>query len=657
MLRLTGITVQLGERVILDNATFDVSDRERIAVVGRNGAGKTTLLRVASKQLEPDGGTVTLGRGQDLGFLAQEEVVDPKRTLWEEAFAAMAPMLALRDKAEALIAEAEHATPDRQAALLEEADEYQERFRVRDGWQAEATCGRVLTGLGFARDEWDRLCSTFSGGWRVRIALARLLLKRPSFVLLDEPTNHLDLETRTWLLHELKQWPGAVVVIGHDRDFLDRLATRTVEVQNGELVSYKGGYTAYRKARTLRIEQLEVAAVRRLEERAKLQAFINRFKGKPTKVSQVHDREKKLARLPVIVVPVEHRAAKLQFPAAPPSGEPMLELRDLTRAYGELIVLDGVNVSAYRNERILLVGPNGAGKSTLLRLLAGRDTPDSGIVARGAGVRIAYFAQEQAEELDPERTVLQAVTGIDPSLSEQRLRAFLGSFLFSGDDVHKLCEVLSGGERSRVALARILLRRANLLLLDEPTNHLDIETKRVLAEALDRYGGTILFVSHDRAFCDDLARGVWEVGGGQVKAYVGNLDDFLWTRALELGVVGSRAPGEKAPDAWLLGGLPTAPDVDPEPDTPTDPEPAPEAAGAWKDRKKQQAAETKRRRRLDQLPGEIEVLETEQDTLHDAMTGAASDWAELARLQAQVVELDADLAAAYAEWEALESSG
>ena len=402
MLRLEGITVQLGERIVLDNVTFEVSDRERVAVVGRNGAGKTTLMRVASGQLPSDGGERSLGRGQDLGFLAQEESVDPTRTLWDEAFAALAPTLALRQQAEALLAQAGAADPEQQAQLLSDADELQERFRARGGWQAEAACGRILSGLGFAQDQWDRLCSTFSGGWRVRIALARLLLIRPTFLLLDEPTNHLDLETRTWLLQELQRWDGSVVVIGHDRDFLDRLVTRTVEVDGGGLVSYKGGYTAYRKARALRIEQLEVAAEARKEERARLQAFIDRFRGKPTKVSQVHDREKKLARLPEIIVPVAHKSAHLRFPEAPPSGEPMLELRDLARAYGDLTVLEGVDASVYRADRILLVGPNGAGKSTLLRILAGRDAPDGGHVARGPGVRVAYFAQEQTEELDGE---------------------------------------------------------------------------------------------------------------------------------------------------------------------------------------------------------------------------------------------------------------
>ena len=653
MLRLTDVTVQLGDRVLLDKATFEVNDRERVAVVGRNGAGKTTLLRVASGRLESDGGAVRLGRGQDLGFLAQEEVVDTQRTLWEEAFAAMEPTLKLQRRAEELLDRAaSEADPDRQAQLLVEADELQERFRVRDGWQAEAACGRVLSGLGFARDSWERPCATFSGGWRVRIALARLLLERPTFLLLDEPTNHLDIETRTWLMHELRGWPGGVVVIGHDRDFLDRLVSRTVEVDDGALTSYAGGYTAYCEARALRIEQIKEAAAAREEERERLQAFINRFKGKPTKVSQVHDRQKKLARLPSIPVPVEHRATTLRFPEAPPSGEPMLELRDLHRSYGDVHVLTGADASVYRAERILLVGPNGAGKSTLLRLLAGRDVPDSGHVARGPGVRVAYFAQEQAEELDGEQTVLQAVSGIDPLLTEQRLRSVLGSFLFQGDDVHKPCRVLSGGERSRVALARILLARANLLLLDEPTNHLDIETKRVLADALKEYGGSILFVSHDRAFCDETADRVWEIGDGTVRPHNGNLDDFLWTRAEALGL-GRRAPGEKAPDAWLLGGLPAAADVVAAQQQVVAPVDA-GGADAWKDRKKQQAEEHRRKKRLAALPAEIEALEAEQETIADAMVAAAADWTELEKLQAQAAELEADLAAAYAEWEELE---
>ena len=653
MLRLDQVTVQLGERLVLNRVTLPIHDRDRMAIVGRNGAGKTTLLRAAAGTLQPDEGDVILGRGQDVGMLAQETVVDPERTLWEQVFAALEPVLALQRRADALVEQAGEivdAEPDRASELLEQAEALQERFRQRDGWQAEAACGRILSGLGFDRDGWHRRAGAYSGGWQVRIALAKLLLERPSFLLLDEPTNHLDIETRTWLLHELRGWPGAVVVIGHDRDFLDRLVRRTVEVGSGGITEYTGGYSDYLAARELRIEQLKKASEARDAERARLQVWIDRFRYKASKASQVQARVKQLEKLPRILVPTLERRARLAFPDPPPSGDPMLEIRELSKAYGPVQVLDEADVGVYRSERILLVGPNGAGKSTLLKLIAGREQADSGSIAPGPGVRIAWFAQDQAAELDPEATVLEAVKAIDPLTGETRLRSFLGSFLFTGDDVHKPCGVLSGGERSRVALARILLRRANLLLLDEPTNHLDIETKQVLAEALTKFPGAIIFVSHDRAFCDLLAERVWEVGGGGVRVCPGNLDDFLWGKAVELGVAPRRAPGEKAPDAWLLGGLPEARDGE---DRGADDSTAGEA---WRDRKRRKGEQERRKRRLAALPGEIEALEAEIERLHAAMAAPelSTDWERLFELQEQSGAAEAKLEAAYAEWEELE---
>jgi ATP-binding cassette, subfamily F, member 3 len=655
VLRLDAVTVQLGERVILDRVDLSIPDRDRMAIVGRNGAGKTTLLRAAASQLTVDGGEVFLGRGQDVGVLAQEAVVAPDHTLWEEVHSALEPVLALRRRADELMDQAAGLGEDetaRAGELLEEAEVLHERFRQRDGWQAEAACGRVLSGLGFERSRWHKPCGTFSGGWQVRIALARLLLEKPCFLMLDEPTNHLDIETRTWLLHELKTWPGAVVVIGHDRDFLDRLVRRTVEVGGGGVTEYSGGYSDYLASRELRIEQLKAAAASREEERARIQVFIDRFRYKASKAAQVQARVKQLERLPSIFVPTLARRADLRFPDPPPSGDPMLEIRGLSRAFGPLTVLDEVDGSVYRGERVLLVGPNGAGKSTLLRLLAGRDQADSGAIVPGPGVRTAWFAQDQAAELDPEWTVLEAVKKIDPLMTEQRLRSFLGSFLFTGDDVHKRCGILSGGERSRVALARILLRRANLLLLDEPTNHLDIETKAVLARALKDFSGAIVFVSHDRAFCDLLADRVWEVGAGRLGLHPGNLDDFLWSRAVELGVCQRRAPGESAPDAWLLGGLPA-----PREEGEEEPAEVPESKGdAWKDRKRRKAELDRCKRRLAELPGEIETLEATIEAVHARMAdpAMATNWNGLSELQREYTALERKLEEAYAEWEALE---
>jgi ATP-binding cassette subfamily F protein 3 len=668
MLRLDSVTVQLGPRLVLDRVSLAVNDRDRVALVGRNGAGKTTLLRVAAGALPADDGAVLLARGQDSAFLEQEQ--DPgKGTLWEQAMEALRPVLRLEERAQALMQEAAAmpAEDPRHGELLHDAETLHERFRHAGGYLVEATCGRVLAGLGFAETDWQRPAQEFSGGWLIRLGLARLLLQRPSFLLLDEPTNHLDIETRTWLLHELQAYPGGIVVVGHDRDFLDRLVSRTVEVAGGRLSEYSGGYTSYRAARELRQQQLVAEAASRAEERERIQSFVDRFRYKASKASQVQARIKVLEKLQPIEIPQEERRVRLQFPEAPPCGEPVLELRGARKSYGAAEVLRGADASLHRGERILLVGPNGAGKSTLLRLLAGREALDGGAVRAGPGVRVAWFAQDQARELPPEQTVLQAAAEADPLMDPRRLRALLGALLFSGESVEKRCGILSGGEKSRVALARILLQRANVLLLDEPTNHLDIETKETLADALGDWAGTLIFVSHDRAFADALATRVWQVGQGTVKPFSGGLEDFLWAQALELGVVRLRAPGERAPDAWLLGGLPdpTAQDGDgPRPSTeasgtgkggiaPSAQALRDEGASAWKDRKKQQREQQRNERRFSELEEEIASREAALQRIDTELAdpALAADWETLAAKLAEREALHAALASSLEEWE------
>ena len=668
MLQLEGISKQLGPRIILDGVDFRVNDRERIAIVGRNGAGKSTLLKIAVGKLELDSGRILLSRGQDVGYLAQDHQVNAERTLWEEAQDAVEPVLDLERAARALLARVEDKalSEDEQLALLEEADALQERFRIRGGYRIEADVGRVLSGLGFLTSEWSRPAGTFSGGWQVRIALARLLLQRPSFLLLDEPTNHLDIETRTWLLHELRGYPGGVVVVGHDRDFLDRLVDRTVEVRASAVTSTTGGYTAWVTGRRARVEQLRKAALERSEERERIQAFVNRFRYKASKASAVQSRVKMLERLPPILVPDDDVRPKLRFPEPPPSASPMVELRDVAKAYGDTRVFQDANASILPGDRILLVGANGAGKTTLLKLLAAQERPDGGFLRPHAGTRTAWFAQDQAKELGAEQTVMEAVAKADPLLSEARLRTALGAMLFSGDDVYKPCGVLSGGERSRVALARILLKRANLLLLDEPTNHLDVDTKEVFAEALLEYSGALIIVSHDRVFANAVANQVWELGDGRIRRHAGGLDDFLWAKAIELGVVTRRAPGQRAPDAWLLKGLPdtedkegtggpgghSAPDVAPQ-------QAVDDAGGreSWEERKQREREERKRQRRLEELMEKVDALEAQLGVLDAQLASpdVAADWDRMQVLLNEREPLERRRDRAMAQWEALES--
>ncbi len=649
MIRLQGVRVRFGERAVLDGIDLAVQDRDRMAIVGRNGEGKTTLLRVITGEQECEAGDVIRGKGQSLGILRQEHVVNAGTSLWDEAFVAMAALQSLETRATAMLEEAAE-LPDsdpRHNELLHDAETLLERFRMADGYEAEATCGRVLSGLGFHRDDWGKDTAQFSGGWQMRIALAKLLLERPDILLLDEPTNHLDLETRTWLLHELRNWQGAVVIISHDRDFLDRLVDRTVELGGGQCQEYRGGYSAFLRQRAERITLLAKAAEERVAERARIQAFIDRFRYKASKAAQVQARVKQMEKLPPIVVPQLSKLARIQFPEPPPSHDPMLTLRDVSKAYGAVRVLTDVNATVWRGRRILLVGPNGAGKSTLLRLLGDEEPADSGVVQPGGGVRRAWFAQDQAAALDPELTVLQTIAASDRLQTERHVRSFLGSFLFTGDAVKKLVGVLSGGEKSRLALAKVLLQRANLLLLDEPTNHLDIETKAVLAEALAAYSGTVVFVSHDRQFANELADAVWEVGGGSVRENNGNLDDFLWTRAIESGVASRRAPGESAPDAWLLGGLPAARDDIEEVVT------AP-VEDDWAVRKAKKREADRRVRRLAELEDEVAALEARQLELDEAMAGAGEDWQQLADLGAQRDTVTARLDLLWDEWAELE---
>jgi len=641
MLRLEEITVQYGPRKVLDKIDLVLHDRERVAVVGRNGAGKSTLLKIAAGEAVPDEGETLLGKGQTAAYLEQEPDLPDGLSLWEVVFAEFQSILALEAKAQVKLAEASGlpSGDPRATELFVEAEELSERFRQLDGYQAEAACGRVLSGLGFAAEDRDKPAKSFSGGWRVRMALARLLLRRPTFLLLDEPTNHLDLETRTWLLHELKRYNGTVVLISHDRDFLDRLVTRCVEISAGIVTTYAGGWTKYRAARTLRMEQLRKAAAERAEERSRIEAFIRRFRAKASKAAQVQARVKQLEKLPPIKVPATERQATLRFDPAPPVGEPVLEVRGVSKSFGDNHVLRGTEARVQQGQRIVLVGHNGAGKSTLLKMIAGDLAPDAGSIRRGPGCKVAWFAQDQAEALDPDATVLSAVAAAAPHLPAARVRSLVGSLLFVGDDAHKRIAVLSGGEKSRVALARILVQRANVLLLDEPTNHLDVETQDVLAAALKGWDGTIVFVSHDRAFVDGLAETVWEVGQGGVREFFGGLEDFLWARATELGVAVRRAPGERAPDAWLLGGLP----VEEEEARPTQEtgRAVVEVEGtgkeAWAERKRIAAEEKRREKRLGTIEDEIAALEEIQAARSTALQDPelATDWDRLATKTAE----------------------
>jgi ATP-binding cassette subfamily F protein 3 len=426
----------------------------------------------------------------------------------------------------------------------EVADRYQRlehEFRARDGYTLEAEVGKVLTGLGFHREDWTRLADEFSGGWQMRIALAKLLLQKPNLLLLDEPTNHLDLEARNWLEEYLGEYPYAYVLISHDRYFLDVTVKRIVEIWNKQLHFYAGNYDQYLARKASRLEQLEGAYKTQRDRIEQLEVFINRFRYQATKAKQVQSRIKELEKIERIEIPEEEKTVHFSFPQPKPSGRIVAEFTGVAKSYGDHQVFAKVNFMIERGDRVALVGVNGAGKSTLIKLLAAQEPLTAGDFKLGHNADPDYFAQDQYKELDPEARILDDLGMLSPSSTQTQLRSLLGCFLFSGDDVFKRIGVLSGGERNRYALLKMLLHPHNFLLLDEPTNHLDMRAKDVLLEALSKYTGTVVFVSHDRYFIDKLATRVFEIGDGKVEIYPGNYEDYLW-RKQQLPEAGGQVP-------------------------------------------------------------------------------------------------------------------
>ncbi len=567
MIHVEGLTKRYGERVLLDDVSWHVKKKDRIGLSGPNGAGKTTLLRMLAGLEEPDSGQIRMASDTTIGYLPQDGIVHGGNTVYDEVVLAFDELLRLRDeqhRIEDALAQASHDDGSDYARLLERYALVQERFKHLGGYEIDARVADVLEGLGFTLADQKRRTEEFSGGWQMRIALAKLLLARPNLLLMDEPTNHLDLPARNWLEEYLADYPGSVVLVSHDRYFLDSTVKRITEVGLRTLTDYHGNYTRYVAEHAARMERLRESARRQREEIDKTEAFINKFRYTATKARQVQSRIKLLDKVDIIEIPPERKKIHFKFPDAPKPGRVVLELQGLRRVYGEQVVLRHVDLMVERGERIALVGPNGAGKSTLMRLLAGVDQPDSGLRLEGHRVVTDYFAQDQAAVLNPASTVYSEMSSRSPMTMVPLIRTILGGFLFSGDDVEKKVAVLSGGERNRLALAKMLLTPSNLLLLDEPTNHLDLDSKEVLLDALAAYGGTLIFVSHDRYFVDRLATKVIEVGGGEILVYPGGYEDFIyWKKQREAGATAPLpAAPQRAPrddERERLGGQPPSP--------------------------------------------------------------------------------------------------
>ena len=529
MLQLSGVEKRFGAQVLFRNLSWMIPAGARFGMVGPNGVGKTTLLRMLAGQELPDGGVISRPRSLSVGYLAQEVEAEGDglvlETVLEGAGESRALALRLRELEDRL----KGLEPDEREAA-EATAEYGEklsRFEQIGGNEVENRAQRILVGLGVNRDLWNRAFVTLSGGWRMRVILARLLMGEPGLLLLDEPTNHLDLPAIDWLERFLENYPGAFVVVSHDRYFLNRMVREIVELERGKLTVWQGNYDRYLEAREQREAQLEKAAAGQAREIARTERFIERFRYKNTKAKQVQSRVKALEKMERIRTAGSDKTIHFGFPPAPRSGDIAVRAERMDMAYGETVVFRGLDLLLKRGDRVALVGPNGSGKSTLLKLMAGRLEPQGGIFALGHNVATQYCAQHQLEALDRERTVLEEMEALVSPGLRQKLRNILGSFLFHGEDVDKKVGVLSGGEKARLALARMLLQPVNLLLLDEPTNHLDLRSREVLEEALNQYRGTMVLISHDRYFINRVADKVAEVGNGGVVLFEGDYDTWM----------------------------------------------------------------------------------------------------------------------------------
>jgi ATP-binding cassette subfamily F protein 3 len=532
MIQLSGAGKRFGHKLLFENCDWLVTPKERTGLVGANGTGKSTLLKILWGMESLDYGSISSTKGITAGYLPQDGLSLSGRSVFAECMAVFADLHEMEQELEALhhsLAEMDPASAE-YAAAAERLHHIDSEFRNRDGYAIEAQVGTVLDGLGFHKEDWTRRTEQFSGGWQMRIALAKLLLEKPNMLLLDEPTNHLDLEARNWLETYLAGYPHAFVLISHDRYFLDVTVNRTVEIWNKKVYFYSGNYESYLKQKDERKAQLEAAYRNQRERIEQLEAFINRFRYQATKAKQVQSRIKELDKIERIEIPPEEQTIHFSFPQPKPSGRIVAEFKDVAKNYGSKHVFSGATFIIERGDRIALVGINGAGKSTLIKLLAGIEPLTAGSYNLGHNAAPDYFAQDQYKELNPASRMLDDLGDAAPRSSQTQLRTLLGCFLFSEDEVFKPIGVLSGGERNRYALARMLLAPSNFLLLDEPTNHLDMRAKDVLLESLKKYSGTVVFVSHDRYFIDNLATRIFEIEDGHVHVYPGNYEDYLWRK-------------------------------------------------------------------------------------------------------------------------------
>ncbi len=533
MISIDNITVEFGGNTLFENVSFLIKEKEKIALIGRNGAGKTTLLKLIAGEMSPTRGNISRPKNLTIGYLPQHIKVNDSKTVREETLTAFENIFAIRANIATLTAELNERDDFHTAEygkLIEELGYQNERLQMFDSDSIEAETEKTLMGLGFRRTDFERRTSEFSGGWRMRIELAKILLRKPDLLLLDEPTNHLDIESINWLESFLKNSKSALLLVSHDKAFVDAVTTRTIEISLGKIYDYKANYSRYLELRAIDREN----QIRAYENQQKLiadtQDFINRFRYKPTKAVQVQSRIKMLEKLePIQIEEVDNSRLNLRFPPPPHSGTISLDIENLTKAYGEHTVLQNIDMQIRRGEKIAFVGKNGEGKTTLVKCIVG-DLDFMGSLRLGHNVKVGYFAQNQAATLDDSKTVFQTVDDIATGDIRTKLRNILGAFMFGGEDIDKRVAVLSGGERSRLAMIKLLLSPVNMLILDEPTNHLDISTKNVLKDAIRQFPSSAIIVSHDRDFLDGLVDKVYEFADKKIIEHIGGIGDFLRTK-------------------------------------------------------------------------------------------------------------------------------
>ncbi len=635
-LQLSEVSLAFGDRDILRDAALSLDGSSRTALTGANGSGKTTLMKIINGIIEPDSGRIITSRGLRVGYLPQSGLEYRGRSLRDEAETAFQRHLLQvrrKEELEEILAKAGEGDPSI-AAILEEHHQINEDLLREDYDRRFEAIERVLTGLGFTPEDFSRPCEVFSGGWQMRIALAKVLLQRPHILLLDEPTNYLDLEARNWLEQFLADYPGGILLVSHDRYFLDVTVKEVVEVFDGKLKKYRGNYSDYESVRREELVSLMAAWEKQQDEIAKLEDFITRFRYNASKAKLVQSRVKQLEKIERITIPETLKRIHFTFPAPPHSGKEVLRISGLKKSYGEKTVFSGLDLLVRRGEKLVIAGPNGAGKSTLLRILAGIDSPCEGSVEYGTGVSAGYFAQDREEFAGSSLQLIGEMEATCPTEMIPDLRNLLGAFLFRGDDIYKSVEVLSGGEKSRLSLMKLLLHPHNLLILDEPTNHLDLHSKDVLLEALTRYDGTVIFVSHDRGFIEQLATRVLELSTDKPpQDHVGDYEYYLWRKSVEAGEETPSAPEKRREKK----------------------EPAEAAEGKlnWEEEKRLKNMLKELRREEEKLLLSIDSVEEEIRKLHSRMEDPRiySDPAMIRDVQGKMKEAEKELHTLTLRWE------